>query len=181
MFSLCIKRCEGNSKQTFSMQSPVEANIDEKYVKELGLNGGRLASRPTDQKVVVVVRLLQLKNRAFTLQELGMSQKQIEIINRVSDIPSGVVFFFLVPLTQAKVRSPNPYLRGCSGNPGDHLITVEDPIENVIRELFKHLLLLLTVLSQELWTERLLMLLRTWYVWIQINYSWGRFVKLNQR
>lgn len=133
VFALYQTMCEGNSKQTFSMQSPVEANIDEKYVKELGLNGGRLASRPTDQKVVVVVRLLRKKNRAFTLQELGMSQKQIEIINRVSDIPSGVVFFS-GPTNSGKSTLAQSILEGvAAANPGDHLITVEDPIENVIR------------------------------------------------
>ncbi|KAB1469226.1 pilus assembly protein PilQ [Cronobacter sakazakii] len=133
VYCLYQTMCEGNSNQTFSETKSVEANIDEEFVKELGLSGGRLSSRPTDEKVLVVIRLLKKRERALTLRELGMNDYQCSVIERVTAIPSGVVLLSGPTNSGKSTLAQSMIEMVTTRHPGLHFITVEDPIENNIR------------------------------------------------
>lgn len=124
--------CEGRTAPTFTFSEPVDAKVKESHVESLGLNGGRLATRPTDEKGLIVIRLLRKNNKSLTLRELGVTDEQERILQRVISKPSGVVFM------SGPTNSGKSTLAKCmaeivtSRDPGIHLLTVEDPIESTI-------------------------------------------------
>lgn len=124
--------CEGRSSTTFTYTESVDAKVKESHVESLGLSGGRLASRPKEDLVVVVIRLLRKNTKSLVLNELGVTGKQEKILQRVISKPSGVVFI------SGPTNSGKSTLAKCmceivtSRDPGIHMITVEDPIESTI-------------------------------------------------
>ncbi|ECO4313207.1 Flp pilus assembly complex ATPase component TadA [Salmonella enterica] len=124
--------CEGRTQPTFTFKEPVDAKVKESHVENLGLNGGRLATRPTDEKGLIVIRLLRKSSKTLTLKELGVTGEQEKILQRVITKPTGVVFM------SGPTNSGKSTLAKCmaeivtSRDPGIHMLTVEDPIESTI-------------------------------------------------
>lgn len=124
--------CVGNSSVTFKYNKPVEALISETFLTQLGLSGGRFSSRPKDELVIVVIRLLQKRDKALSLSELGLNGTQLEILERVIAIPAGVVFLSGPTNSGKSTLAQSMCEVVTSEDDGIHLITVEDPIENKI-------------------------------------------------
>lgn len=131
--SLYQTMCVGQNNPTFTLSKSVEANVSDEYVHTLGLNGGRLATRPTQEKAVIVIRLLNKRSKALSLSQLGMTPEQQDIVERVTAIPTGVVILSGPTNSGKSTLAQSMCEMVTDSDPGTHLITVEDPIENNIR------------------------------------------------
>lgn len=126
--------CEGGSSTTFNYSIPLDAKVKESFVSALGLSGGRFSSRPKNELVIVVIRLLKKRDKALSLVELGMEDKQRRIIERVISKSCGVVFMSGPTNSGKSTLAQSMCETVTSSDSGIHLITVEDPIENTIRD-----------------------------------------------
>lgn len=131
--ALYTTMCDGQNNSTFNINIPVEANVSEEFVAQLKLNGGRLATRPTQEKAVIVIRLLNKRDKALSLSQLGMTEEQQEIVERLIAIPTGVIFISGPTNSGKSTLAQSMCEMAVEADPGMHLITVEDPIENIIK------------------------------------------------
>lgn len=131
--ALYTTMCEGQNSPTFTISRPVEANVSDEFVAQLQLNGGRLATRPTQERAVIVIRLLNKRDKALSLSQLGMTKEQQEIVERVIAIPTGVIILSGPTNSGKSTLAQSMCEMATDADPGTHLITVEDPIENNIR------------------------------------------------
>lgn len=127
--------CTEQSTTTLSYTEPSEARIKEQFVTEFGLSTGRFASRPgsTQDNLFAVVRLISKRRQQLELESLGLTPKQVSILRRVLNKPSGVIF------SSGPTGHGKSTLSQCmaenvtSSDQGINLITVEDPVESPIR------------------------------------------------
>ncbi len=87
----------------------------------------RVSTFPTIYAESISLRLLNQKKQAFSMEKLGMSQEEQEIISKVLDFPHGIILV-TGPTGSGKSTSLNAFLRKI--NSVDlRIITIEDPIE----------------------------------------------------
>lgn len=83
--------CDVAEEQYYENRSQ-NGRLKSEYLRELGLTGARIGTRPTDDGNLVVLRLLK-KGTKRTLADLGYLPEQVEIITRMTRNPFGVNIF----------------------------------------------------------------------------------------
>ncbi len=87
----------------------------------------RVSTFPTIYAESISLRLLNQKKQAFSMEKLGMSAEEQDIISKVLDFPHGIILV-TGPTGSGKSTSLNAFLRKI--NSVDlRIITIEDPIE----------------------------------------------------
>lgn len=163
--SLYNTMCEGHSHQSISYQEACGAKVSEAFVQPLGLSGGRFASRPTDDDgMVVVIRLISRRNEILSMAQLGLTNTEIETLERAITKPTGVIFL-TGPMGSGKSTLAQVICELItSRDPGVHLLTVENPIESPIKGAVQ------TALGpDEEWSEAIKSMLRLDLNWILVG------------
>lgn len=109
---------------------PQDARIGESHVKEIGLYGARVATRPLDKGQLMVLRLLAQRNETWTLEQLGYLPEQQALIHEMTQNKHGIQIFAgatgsgkstsLQVLISMLIRNFNEQL---------HVLTLENPAE----------------------------------------------------
>lgn len=87
----------------------------------------RLSTLPTIYGESVSLRLLNKKNRALTLEQVGMSAADREKVESVLNLPHGIILV-TGPTGSGKSTSLNAFIRQINST-DKRIITIEDPIE----------------------------------------------------
>jgi len=87
----------------------------------------RVSTFPTIYAESISLRLLNQKKQAFSMEKLGMSAKEQEIISQILDYPHGIILV-TGPTGSGKSTSLNAFLRKINST-DLRIITIEDPIE----------------------------------------------------
>jgi len=87
----------------------------------------RVSTFPTIYAESVSLRLLNQKKQAFTMEKLGMSQHEQDLISHVLDYPHGIILV-TGPTGSGKSTSLNAFLRKINSTEL-RIVTIEDPIE----------------------------------------------------
>ena len=87
----------------------------------------RVSTFPTIYAESISLRLLNQKKQAFSMEKLGMSAQEQEIISQVLDFPHGIILV-TGPTGSGKSTSLNAFLRKINST-DLRIITIEDPIE----------------------------------------------------
>ncbi|WP_221029579.1 GspE/PulE family protein [Actomonas aquatica] len=87
----------------------------------------RVSTFPTIYAESISLRLLNQKKQAFSMEMLGMSPQEQEIISQVLDFPHGIILV-TGPTGSGKSTSLNAFLRKINST-DLRIITIEDPIE----------------------------------------------------
>jgi len=87
----------------------------------------RVSTFPTIYAESISLRLLNQKKRAFSMENLGMSPREQEIIEEVLHYPHGIILV-TGPTGSGKSTSLNAFLRRINST-DLRIITIEDPIE----------------------------------------------------
>lgn len=87
----------------------------------------RLSTMPVMYGESISLRLLNKKDKPLSLAQLGMSDRDSEVVNRVLTLPHGIVLV-TGPTGSGKSTSLNAFIRSINSD-DRRIITVEDPIE----------------------------------------------------
>ena len=87
----------------------------------------RVSTFPTIYAESISLRLLNQKKQAFSMEKLGMSAQEQEIISQILDFPHGIILV-TGPTGSGKSTSLNAFLRKINST-DLRIITIEDPIE----------------------------------------------------
>ena len=87
----------------------------------------RVSTFPTIYAESISLRLLNQKKQAFSMEKLGMSQQEQDIISEILDFPHGIILV-TGPTGSGKSTSLNAFLRKINST-DLRIITIEDPIE----------------------------------------------------
>ena len=87
----------------------------------------RVSTFPTIYAESISLRLLNQKKQAFSMEKLGMSAKEQDIITEVLNYPHGIILV-TGPTGSGKSTSLNAFLRKINST-DLRIITIEDPIE----------------------------------------------------
>ncbi len=87
----------------------------------------RLSTMPVMYGESISLRLLNKKDKPLSLAQLGMSERDSEVVNRVLTLPHGIVLV-TGPTGSGKSTSLNAFIRSINSD-DRRIITVEDPIE----------------------------------------------------
>lgn len=128
--------CQGASADsTFRADTDQDGRLKEEWVKQAGLFGGRIATRPGLYGPNMVIRLLQDSTANFeSLDDLGYLPEQIKLILPMVHQTSGMVL--LSGITgSGKSMSLKAMIEELARyhNQQIHILTIEDPIEYRIR------------------------------------------------
>ena len=107
---------QGHITQKVKMANGSEVNINL-----------RLESTPTINGMDVVMRLFNMDSNMFTLDKLGLSKSEREIVDEIIKKPSGLVLI-VGPTGSGKTTTLYSILNTLS-NPERKIITIEDPVE----------------------------------------------------
>lgn len=87
----------------------------------------RLSTMPVMYGESISLRLLNKKDKPLSLSQLGMSERDTGIVNRVLNLPHGIILV-TGPTGSGKSTSLNAFIRSINSD-DRRIITVEDPIE----------------------------------------------------
>ncbi len=87
----------------------------------------RVSTFPTIYAESISLRLLNQKKQAFSMEKLGMSAQEQEIIRKILEVPHGIILV-TGPTGSGKSTSLNAFLREINST-DLRIITIEDPIE----------------------------------------------------
>lgn len=87
----------------------------------------RLSTMPVMYGESISLRLLNKKDKPLSLAQLGMSERDTSIVNRVLNLPHGIILV-TGPTGSGKSTSLNAFIRSINSD-DRRIITVEDPIE----------------------------------------------------
>lgn len=87
----------------------------------------RLSTMPVMYGESISLRLLNKKNKPLSLSQLGMSDRDQSVVNRVLNLPHGIILV-TGPTGSGKSTSLNAFIRSINSD-DRRIITVEDPIE----------------------------------------------------
>lgn len=118
------------ASQNFNASTSQDARLKAEYTEALGLYGARVATRPTHDGLLMVLRLLKSDDRIMTHAELGLLPQQVELIERMASRPYGVSLIS-GPTGSGKSRTLQATMARILARERNriHLITVEDPPE----------------------------------------------------
>jgi general secretion pathway protein E len=87
----------------------------------------RVSTFPTIYAESISLRLLNQKKQAFTMERLGMSQHEQDLITNILDYPHGIILV-TGPTGSGKSTSLNAFMRKINST-DLRIVTIEDPIE----------------------------------------------------
>jgi general secretion pathway protein E len=87
----------------------------------------RVSTFPTIYAESISLRLLNQKKQAFTMEKLGMSQHEQDLITHILDYPHGIILV-TGPTGSGKSTSLNAFMRKINST-DLRIVTIEDPIE----------------------------------------------------
>ncbi len=87
----------------------------------------RLSTMPVMYGESISLRLLNKKDKPLSLAQLGMSERDTSVVNRVLTLPHGIILV-TGPTGSGKSTSLNAFIRSINSD-DRRIITVEDPIE----------------------------------------------------
>jgi type II secretory ATPase GspE/PulE/Tfp pilus assembly ATPase PilB-like protein len=118
------------AQQTFNPGASQDARLNAKYTETLGMYGARVATRPTHDGLLMVLRLLKSDSRILTRSELGFLPQQDALFEEMSARPYGVNLI-TGPTGSGKSRTLQATMTSIveRDQGRSHVITVEDPPE----------------------------------------------------
>lgn len=127
--SLYNSMCDVAS-QTFNAGASQDARLSAQYTEKLGLYGARVATRPTHDGLLMVLRLLKSDNRIMTHAELGFLPQHIALIEEMASRTYGVSLIS-GPTGSGKSRTLQATMARILQRDRNRInvITVEDPPE----------------------------------------------------
>ncbi|HBM2513442.1 TPA: Flp pilus assembly complex ATPase component TadA, partial [Enterobacter hormaechei] len=146
--------CEEHSNTTLSLTEPSDARMREEFVNNFGLSTIRFASRPGGQnRLAVALRLVSRRKESLKFSDLGMNSEEEQALQRVLSSTGGT--FFSGPTGHGKSTICQVSAEFMAKeDPGENIISLEDPIESPIEGVFQ------TPLGQQTHGEALRNLLR---------------------
>lgn len=118
------------AEPTFISTEPQDGRLGNNFSHQLGLFGGRIATRPTANGIQLVMRLLyQAGERPKSLINLGLLKSQEDDIKRMLQRREGINI--LSGPTGSGKSTTLAVILGMVAKmrPGDHILTIEDPCE----------------------------------------------------
>jgi len=115
---------------TFNPHKPQDGRLKPEFFEAAGLYGARIATRPLERGLTMVLRLLYSSGRRRSIEEIGYLPEQISMIRRMTKRKDGVNFFSgetgsgKSSSLEVCVRMLLEYYRN-----EIHCMTIEDPIE----------------------------------------------------
>lgn len=146
--------CEEHSKTTLSFTEPCDARVREEFVNGYGLSTIRFASRPGGQgRLAVALRLVSRRKQSLHFEQLGLLPAEETTLRRL--LTGSGATFFSGPTGHGKstvCQVSAEFL--AREDPGENIMSVEDPIESPIEGVFQ------TPLGQQTFAEAIKNLLR---------------------
>lgn len=137
MNTLYNSMSEEQSHTSLSYTEPCDARIKEQFVNGYGLSTIRFASRPGGQgRLAVALRLVSRRKQTLHFNELGLMPLEEKTLRRTLTSSGGT--FFSGPTGHGKST-----VCQCSAewlaaeDPGENILSVEDPIESPIDGVFQ--------------------------------------------
>lgn len=154
MNTLYNSMSEEHSKTTLSFTEPCDARVREEFVNSYGLSTIRFASRPGGQgRLAVALRLVSRRKQSLHFEQLGLTAPEETTLRRV--LTGSGVTFFSGPTGHGKstvCQVSAEFL--AREDPGENIMSVEDPIESPIEGVFQ------TPLGQQTYAQAMKNLLR---------------------
>ncbi|NWC64018.1 Flp pilus assembly complex ATPase component TadA [Cedecea sp. P7760] len=129
--------CEEHSKTTLSFTEPCDARAREEFVNGSGLSTIRFASRPGGQgRLAVALRLVSRRKQSLHFEQLGLTPAEEIMLRRALSSSGGI--FFSGPTGHGKstvCQVSAEFL--AREDPGENIMSVEDPIESPIEGVFQ--------------------------------------------
>ncbi|MEQ9928013.1 GspE/PulE family protein [Pectobacterium parvum] len=145
---------EERSKTTLSFTEPCDARVREEFVNSYGLSTIRFASRPGGQgRLAVALRLVSRRKQSLHFEQLGLTPTEETTLRRLLISSGGT--FYSGPTGHGKstvCQVSAEFL--AREDPGENIISVEDPIESPIDGVFQ------TPLGMQTFAEAIKNLLR---------------------
>lgn len=128
---------EEQSKTTLSFTEPCDARVREEFVNGYGLSTIRFASRPGGQgRLAVALRLVSRRKQSLHFEQLGLTSAEETMLRRALTSSGGT--FFSGPTGHGKstvCQVSAEFL--AREDPGENIMSVEDPIESPIEGVFQ--------------------------------------------
>ncbi|WP_455865276.1 GspE/PulE family protein [Pantoea agglomerans] len=129
--------CEEQSKTTLSFTEPCDARVREEFVNGYGLSTIRFASRPGGQgRLAVALRLVSRRKQSLNFEQIGLTPAEETTLRRLLTSSGGT--FFSGPTGHGKstiCQVSAEFL--AREDPGENILSVEDPIESPIDGVFQ--------------------------------------------
>ncbi|MDU5836237.1 MAG: ATPase, T2SS/T4P/T4SS family [Pantoea sp.] len=129
--------CEEHSKTTLSFTEPCDARVREEFVNGYGLSTIRFASRPGGQgRLAVALRLVSRRKQSLHFEQLGLTPAEETTLRRLLTGSGGI--FYSGPTGHGKstvCQVSAEFL--AREDPGENILSVEDPIESPIEGVFQ--------------------------------------------
>ncbi|SFF37779.1 Type II secretory pathway ATPase GspE/PulE or T4P pilus assembly pathway ATPase PilB [Kosakonia radicincitans] len=129
--------CEEQSKTTLSFTEPCDARVREEFVNGYGLSTIRFASRPGGHgRLAVALRLVSRRKQSLHFEQLGLTPTEETTLRRLLTGSGGV--FYSGPTGHGKstvCQVSAEFL--AREDPGENILSVEDPIESPIEGVFQ--------------------------------------------
>ncbi len=93
----------------------------------------RVSIMPIADGESIVLRLFNKESAPFTLEELGFAEEHLELLQRLSRLPHGLVLA-TGPTGSGKTTTLNAILRRIDAQ-SRKIITIEDPIEYILKDI----------------------------------------------
>ncbi|MBD8165375.1 ATPase, T2SS/T4P/T4SS family [Erwinia persicina] len=146
--------CEERSNTTLSFTEPCDARVREEFVNGYGLSTIRFASRPGGLgRLAVALRLVSRRKQSLHFEQLGLMPSEETTLRRLLTSSGGT--FYSGPTGHGKstvCQVSAEFL--AREDPGENILSVEDPIESPIEGVFQ------TPLGQQTFAEAIKNLLR---------------------
>lgn len=122
--------CLASSVDTnFRPETEQDGRLSPEFVRECGLFGARIATRPTLNGPWMAMRLLYDSGQIIRLEDMGYRSSQISVLKDLIEATSGIVLFSGVTGSGKSTALQTLMSMLMRDNPGLNLATVEDPIE----------------------------------------------------
>lgn len=128
---------EEQSKTTLSFTEPCDARVREEFVNGYGLSTIRFASRPGGQgRLAVALRLVSRRKQSLHFEQLGLTPAEETTLRRALTSSGGTLFSGPTGHGKSTVCQVSAEFLARE-DPGENIMSVEDPIESPIEGVFQ--------------------------------------------
>ncbi|MEL7630936.1 ATPase, T2SS/T4P/T4SS family [Pectobacterium aroidearum] len=129
----CILSLSDVAETMFYPHREQDARLKPSMMRKVGLFGARYSHKPTGDGLIAVMRLIPDDgNSVPTFQQLGFLPEQVTLLSRMISRPEGKIVLS-GPTGSGKSTTLRTACRMyLDGNPGMHLLTIEDPLEGQV-------------------------------------------------
>ncbi|WP_235589187.1 GspE/PulE family protein [Type-D symbiont of Plautia stali] len=128
---------EEQSKTTLSFTEPCDARVREEFVNGYGLSTIRFASRPGGQgRLAVALRLVSRRKQSLHFEQLGLTPAEETMLRRALTSSGGTLFSGPTGHGKSTVCQVSAEFLA-RDDPGENIMSVEDPIESPIEGVFQ--------------------------------------------